>query len=322
MRETDDIRSSIAEFWKAVLFALLGFAVLVVYIFSSSALQWKQKQERLAVSTQQKELDKVGKISVYTFVNKWGDADDPTHQSRYVKQLELGKAYDVGQLKYFDVNDPETNKYGFDHILFETEDYDYANPIITIKYSNYIHVKYSLACEGSWLKSGEPQRGLKTGELLYILPDDSECTITENYDGWGEKYLTFQVPPNGQNDLEINIDSPIISDDLRPYNYITTERFGEQYENVPAEFADRTRKIYTSHVIVEGWKSDPKNRRGTAAPSTPELTVLIRIKYYDYWDLTKDEYDSIKYTVSHLADESYRGFSPKTTIEYVGLLTK
>lgn len=323
MHENDDIRSSIVEFWKAVLFALMAFALLVVYIFASSAINWRREQERLELLAQQKVVEKTNKISVYAFVNRWGGDDDPTHQYRYLEKLEIGKEYDIGQLRQIDVNDLESNKNGFDHIIFQNDDLSSIDPVITLQYANYIHVQYSLGCEGSWLISGATAKGLKTGEWLYTLPEESECTMTDEYDGWGEKSLTFKVPVNGQGGLEVNIDSPLVSENMQQYNYITTERFGDEYSGVPEQYADRTRAVYTSHIIVEGWKVDPNDRRNSAvAPSTPEITVLIRLKNYGEWDITKDEYDSMKYTVYRLSDLSYHDYSPKTTIEYVGIISK
>ena len=328
MREPDDIRNSITEFWRAVLIALLAFAAMVIYIFASSALEWKHEQERLELIAKQKIAAKVGKVSVYSFVNKWEMADvgvRGTDQTRQAMKLEPGVEYDTGRLRYYNVNDEMATIHGFDHVMeVVTDDPVYVDPIITVQYSKFIHVKYSIDGGDGWLTSGPTRKGIKNDIWLYTLPDEG---VESNAlrDGWGEKSLTFQVPINGLNGLEVNIDSTDVSKEMRGYNYITTERLGDEYFNVPSELADRTRKVYTSHVIIEGWRSDPRewktNGKSSALTPTPEITVLVRIKHYGEWDITKEEYESVRYTVSGFANQNNREVSPYTTIEYVGMLT-
>ena len=89
MREPDDIRNSITEFWRAVLIALLAFAAMVIYIFASSALEWKHEQERLELIAKQKIAAKVGKVSVYSFVNKWEMADVGVRGTDQTRQVEV-----------------------------------------------------------------------------------------------------------------------------------------------------------------------------------------------------------------------------------------
>ena len=62
MRDTDDIRKSIIEFWRAVLISLLAFSTMVVYIFASSKIAWKREQERLELIAKQKAVEKMNKI--------------------------------------------------------------------------------------------------------------------------------------------------------------------------------------------------------------------------------------------------------------------
>ena len=330
MKDTDDIRRSIIDFWKAVLFALAAFSAMVVYIFTSSALEWKHEQERLEMLAARKAAEKVGKIAVVTFINKWEMADvgvRGANQERIDFKLEPGVEYETGRLReYLGDNDESDQIYGFDHTVeVADDDYDYFNPIITVQYSKFIHVKSSINTAPGWMIYGPTRKGIKGDEYLWTLPEDDSRT-TDEFEGWGEKSLTFTVPVNGTNGMEFNIDSAAISEDMRKYNYIVTERLGDAYMNVPSEFADRTRKIYTSHVIVEGWKSDPRKRRADGnlkgISTVPELTILIRLKHYGKWDLTAEEYSAIKFRATELANINNREFSPYTTIEYVGLLTK
>lgn len=322
MNDHDNIRTSIIEFWKAVLLALLAFCVIVVYVFVSSALDWKHEQERLELLARQKAAEKVNRIGVYSFINTWEMADvglRGTNQIRHASQLDFGTEYETGRLRYYDTRE---TPYGFDHVLeVSTDDPTYINPIITVKYAKFINVKYSIDCENSYILSSEVQRGLKTDELLYTLSADPE-SVDLKEGAWGKGAITFTVPINGINGLEVNIDSADISEDMRKYNYIITERLGDQYYNVPEKFADRTRKVYTSHVIIEGWSSDPRewktNGSSKALTPRPEITVLVRIKYYGKWDMTEAEYESIRFSVSGFADMNNREFSPYTTIEYIG----
>ena len=75
-------------------------------------------------------------------------------------------------------------------------------------------------------------------------------------------------------------------------------------------------------MIIEGWSSDPRewktNGSSKALTPRPEITVLVRIKYYGKWDMTEAEYESIRFSVSGFADMNNREFSPYTTIEYIG----
>lgn len=322
MRDTDDIRSSIIDFWKAVLLAVVAFAVIVVYVFVSCALDWKHEQERLELLAKQKAVEKVGKITAVAFVNTWNMADVGilgVDQKRTAEPLNIGEEYYVGALRYYDTSDGAV----FDHVLEVTpDDPTFTNPVITVGYSKYIHVKYSIdGGDGSYLISGETDVGDKTGERLYTIVTDGEV-YNDPLDGaWGEGVMTFTIPINGLNGLEVNIDSEDISEDMRQYNYIVTERLGDVYSDAPSEYADRIRKVYTSHVIVEGWKSDPRERRdGKSLAPTPEVSVLIRIKHYGEWDLTADEFDLLKFKISEFSNINNRKFSPYTTIEYVGNL--
>ena len=325
MREADDIRNSITEFWRAVLIALLAFAAMVIYIFASSALEWKHEQERLELIAKQKVAEKVGKVSVYAFVNQW-DFDEPTKQERVLLNLVVGKEYEIGRLRYYDVNDEETNALGFDHVREEASDSpDYLNPVVTAQYSKFIHVKYSIDNGSGWLISGPTRKGIKTDEWLYTLPEEDQRDTSDSGEGWGEKSLTFSLPINGLDGVEVNIDSADISEEMRGYNYIVTERLGDAYGNVPEEYADRTRKVYTSHVIIEGWRTDPRewktNGNTKALTPTPEITVLVRIRHYGEWDLTKDEYESMRYKVNEFSSTRfYHDYSKHTTITYVGML--
>ena len=325
MREPDDIRNSIVEFWRAVLIALAAFAAMVVYIFSSSALEWKHEQERLELLAKQKIAAKVGKVSVYSFINVWEMADvgiRGTTQYRRDSKLDVGVEYETGRLRYYNVNDESGNIRGFDHVLdVATDDPTYIEPLITVQYAKFIHVKYSIDGGDGWLIGGPTRKGLKTGEWLYTLPEVTESNTSR--DAWGEKSLTVRVPVNGLNGLAVNIDSAEVSTPMRGYNYITTERFGDKFLNVPDELADRERKIYTSHLIIEGWRTDPRewktNANSKALEPTPEVTVLVRIKHYGEWDITAEEYESVRYRVYGLADVNNREFSPYTTVTYVGM---
>lgn len=329
MRDTDDIRKSIIEFWRAVLISLLAFSAMVVYIFASSKIAWKREQERLELIAKQKAVEKMNKITVSAFVNGWtmgSQSDRGSMQNRYRVQLTPGNIYEIGRLREYDSTDEEKNIYGFDHVIeVTTDDPILSDPVITVQYAKLIHVKYSIDGGNGWLISGPMRMGLKTGEYLYTLPEEDECEITNSRDGWGEKSLTFTVPINGLNNIEVNINSPEISEAMREYNYITTERLGSEFLNVPEEFADRERKVYTSHIIIEGWKNDPRdwrtNGNSKALYLTPEVTIILRVKHYGRWDVTKGEFESMRYKVSDFSNRDFREFSPYTTLEYVGMLT-
>ena len=327
MREPDDIRNSIVEFWRAVLIALAAFTAMVIYIFASSALEWKHEQERLELLAKQKIAAKVGKVSVYAQINSWGSLSlnqELTLQYREAQKLEIGTEYEIGRKRYYDVNDEETNDLGFDHVRFDiADDPDYLSPVLTVQYPKFIHVRSSI--DSSWMKSGLTRKGAKTGEWLYTLPVDDEREISMTGDAWGEQTITVTFPINGV-DLDVNIDDVTISGEMRGYNYIVTEKLGEHYLNVPAEYSDRTRKIYTSHVIIEGWRSDPRdwktNGNSRALTPTPEVTVIVRIKHYGEWDVTKEEFEEMRYKVNAFSSTRFdHSYSPHTTITYLGMLT-
>ena len=328
-KSADEVRAEIVEFWQAVLMAALTFAVMVTCVFVTSKVAWKREQERLELMEKQKQVEKMNKINVITFVNGWTigmQSDRGSMQMRCRTILRPGSVYEIGRLREYDSLDVEKNEVGFDHVIeVNTDDANFLNPVITVRYPKLIHVKYSIDGGGGWMISGPTRKGLKTSEYLYTLPDESECETSMKAEGWGEKALTFTVPINGLDKLEENINSSAVSKDMRGYNYITTERLGSEFLNVPAEYADRERKVYTSHVIIEGWKRDPRDWRtnGHTRLQTPmpEVTILLRIKHYGRWDVTKEEYESMRYKVNEFSNRDFREFSPYTTLEHVGMLT-
>ena len=274
MREPDDIRNSIVEFWRAVLIALAAFTAMVIYIFASSALEWKHEQERLELLAKQKIAAKAGKVSVYSFINVWEMADvgiRGTTQYRRDSKLDVGVEYETGRLRYYNVNDESGNIRGFDHVLdVATDDPTYIEPLITVQYAKFIHVKYSIDGGDGWLIGGPTRKGLKTGEWLYTLPEETESNISR--DAWGEKSLTIRVPVNGLNGLAVNIDSTEVSTPMRGYNYITIERFGDKFLHLRYLAGQRR------HAVVEAppeiacaWKHQPSEDAADAGDaSRPE----------------------------------------------------
>lgn len=320
MREENDIRDAIVGFWKTVLLAMLAFAAMVVYIFVSSALQWKHEQRLLALAAQQKEMARLAKVGVCAWVNDWEIADKGVrgvNQVRSLKRLEAGVEYEVGRLRYYDVN----LKRGFDQVMeVGTDDPVYVYPLITVRYANFIHVRYSVDGGAGWMMSGGTRRGIKIDDWTYTLPEEYETNDTR--DGWAEQSLTFSVSVNGREGIEVGAGSELVSEAMRPYNMIETVRLGDVYNNVPEQYADRTRNICTSHVIIECWKSDPRVRRADGDPDkvyspTPELTVKLRIRSYGEWDITAEEFESMRYKVLEFSDRNLREFSPYVTVEFI-----
>ena len=70
-KSADEVRAEIVEFWQAVLMAALTFAVMVTCVFVTSKVAWKREQERLDLMEKQKQVEKMNKINVITFVNSW-----------------------------------------------------------------------------------------------------------------------------------------------------------------------------------------------------------------------------------------------------------
>ena len=63
--------------------------------------------------------------------------------------------------------------HGFDHVMeVVTDDPVYVDPIITVQYSKFIHVKYSIDGGDGWLTSGPTRKGIKNDIWLYTLPDE------------------------------------------------------------------------------------------------------------------------------------------------------
>lgn len=102
------------------------------------------------------------------------------------------------------------------------------------------------------------------------------------------------------------VDDTTISEDMRQYNYVTTERLAGVYPGVDKKYADRTREVSTCHLIVSAYKNDPHGK-ANRGPNTPETTFKVRIRYYGAWDLSKAEYDEL---FSPLPDMSLVDYSP------------
>ena len=330
MKSFDNVRNSIIEFWRAALSAILIFALMVTGIFISSKVAWKKEQERLELYARQKAIEKLGRVEVSAFVNGWNPgsrSDRASDQKRYRVVLSPGAVYEIGRLREYDSTDVEKDEYGFDHVIqVATDDPMFYDPVITVRYANLIHVKYSVDNGSGWLVYGPTRRGIKGGEYLWTLPEGEERDSTDKCDGWLQKAITFTFPINGTARLAVESGDESVSEDMRGYNSIETERLGDVYTNVPEKFADRTRQVYTSHIFIEAWRADPRDWRTNGHSNklvpTPEITILLRFRHYGVWNVTKDEYESMRYKVDEFSSLDFREFSPYSTIEHIGMLTK
>lgn len=317
----EDFGRLLKEVFRAVFIGILIFAAMVIYIFQSSAYAWEKKLENQEIEAQRRLLDqqiaKASIVGVYAWVNHWVD---PISQARTADKLEPNVEYIVGPLLMYDRNylehdltaeqyDELKHIYSFTRYMIDHEDDPYyADPIFTFSYSGYVHVRYSIDSSDGWLICAPTARGLKTNNYQYI---PSENIAEPGCSGCGQGMTSVIVPANGRNGLEVNIDNAEISEEMRPYNYCISERLGDVYKNIPEELSDRTRKIYTSHLIVEAYKEDP---RVAGANRRPVVTFMIRIRSYGEWDLKKEEYDQAVFSVPDLTSEEY---SPKITVELV-----
>lgn len=309
--DRDDYAKMLKEAYRGVVIGIFVFASMVAYIFWSSSYAWQQKQRRLELAAQQRiaaQLAKLSDVGVYAWVNNWeviGGAEG-VYELRDIEKLQLGTEYKVGRLRMYDVN----LRYGFNQVMPNVDDdIFYVDPIITFAYNGFIHVKYSIDSDEGWFVYGETRTGLKTGTYQYI--PDEELTTPER-DGWGENMMSVRLPANGQNNFEVNVNDKNVSEAMRDYNYYIDEKLGEAYSGVPTEYANRTRRVHTSHLIVEVYKEDPRVKG--AKKTTPELTFKIRIRSYGEWDLTDEEYRKLIFDVPALTERDY---APRTTAELV-----
>ncbi|MBQ8510268.1 MAG: hypothetical protein IJ493_10220 [Clostridia bacterium] len=297
------------EIFRDVGIIVLVFVAMVVYVFQSSAHQWNLKikaDEAAAAAKAEAAAMKASVISVYAWVNDWG----LVNEERSLEKLKAGVEYTVGQLRQFDVNDKDTHKTGFNSVRFiPDDDKTYVDPIITFAYANFIHVQYSIDSGAGWMTYGETARGLKTNNLQYL---PAEELSNEDRDGWGQGMMTVRVPANGTNNIAVNVTDTSVSESLRDYNYFVDEKLGDVYSGVPEEYSNHTRRIWTSHLIVKAWASDPRVKG--AVTERPVATIKIRIRYYGAWDLTQEEYDSIVHSAPGITQKEY---TPKTTIELI-----
>ena len=320
VRDEEDIGSVLWEVWKAALIAVFACACLVMGIFLSQKISWKQEQKRLEIRAMQRQqaiLDKKKVIDVWT----WGHDFDlyKDGELRELKKMDFDMEYRTGELLMYDRGyDDRSNEmtpeeydklkhiYGFNQYRpRDDEDGYYADPILTFVSQYFLHVRYS-ADTGGDMVWGKTDAGLKTGTLKYISSEENvgEC--------WSKSPISVKVSTNGMNGLEVGENDERIDEALRGYNTITYQKLSEAYPSVPEEYAGRTRPIYTSRVIVEAYKEDP--RKIEAKETKPISTISIIIRRYGDWDLKKAEYDECVFVAPDMTQLEY---SPYTSVELV-----
>ena len=311
------------SFWKAVLIAVGGFALMIFFIFESSAYTWRSEQKRLEIAAQRKvqiAVDKMGVVGVYT----WKDSEDYSDdgEKRSVEKMQVGTEYRVGTHKIFDRNrkDREYTEEDYERLgdtffhnsfmLDPNDDTYFADPVITFVYANYLDIKFSIDNDEGVYEYGATAVGTKTGNYKYV---PEETTSSGSRSSFTKGPTTVKVVANGTGGVSVNIDDKTISEDMRQYNYVTTERLADVYPGVDSKYADRTREVSTCHLLISAYKNDPhgKANRGSTAPET---TFKVRIRHYGAWDLTKAEYDEAIFSAPAMTSVEY---APMTTVELV-----
>lgn len=307
--ERAEFGKMLLDVFRGLLIGIVVFALMVTAIFLSSEYEWNQQVKRLELEKKRIQLEQIAKadvVGVFAWVNEWGTGFEAIGEERHVEKLVPGVEYIVGQLRKYDVNEFT----GFNNIKMDPDDdMRYMYPVVTFNYSGWVNFRYSIDNGSGWLYYGPTAKGLKTGNWQY-LPSE------ENYEGdasgWGTGATSLSCAVNGRDNLYVNLHDMSVSDDLRGYNYLTTMKLGELSENVPAEYAGREREVWTSHIVVDAYKVDP--REAGNGDVKPEVSFLLRIRHYGNWDITQEEYDELIFIIP---DISGRNASEYTTIELV-----
>ena len=311
------------SFWKAVFIAVGGFAVMIFCIFESSAYTWRSEQKRLEIAAEKKMqvlIDKMSVVGVYT----WKDSEDRSDdgEKRSAEKMEVGTEYRIGAHQIYDRNrkdreytaeDYERLGDRFFHNCFMIDPNDdtyFADPVITFIYANYLDIKFSIDNDEGVYEFGPTAVGTKTGNYKYI---PGEASGSASKSSFTKGPTTVKVVANGTGGVSVNVDDTTISEDMRQYNYVTTERLADVYPGVDKKYADRTREVSTCHLIISAYKNDPRGK-ANRGPNTPETTFKVRIRYYGAWDLSKAEYDEAVFTAP---DMSLVDYSPTITAELV-----
>ena len=321
--EQESIGAVLWGFWRAVLIAVGGFAVMIFCIFESSAYTWRSEQKRLEIAAERKMqvvIDKMGVVGVYT----WKDSDDRSDdgEKRGVEKMKVGTEYRVGAHQIYDRNrkdreyteeDYERHSDMFFHNSFRIDPNDdtyFADPVITFIYENYLDIKFSIDNDEGVYEYGPTALGAKTGNYKFV-PEETSSSASKS--SFTKGPTTVKVVANGTGGVSVNVDDTTISEDMRQYNYVTTERLADVYPSVDKKYADRTREVSACHLIVSAYKNDPHGK-ANRGPNTPETTFKVRIRYYGAWDLTKTEYDEAVFSAP---DMSLVDYSPTITAELV-----
>ncbi|MCI8388086.1 MAG: hypothetical protein HFE63_06415 [Clostridiales bacterium] len=301
------------EMYRDIFIFVLIFAAAVAYIFWSSAHQWNEQQKRALEMEQQRkiqaQINRASIVGVYSWVNYWEIVDvnkRGVYEYREVEKLEPGVEYRVGKLRMYDVN----LRAGYNQIMLNSDDEArYIDPIITFAYNGFVHFKTSLDMDGSWLNYGPTDKADKTETWEFWA---SEERSDDTLEGWGQGMTSVRVPVNGINGYEVNINDERVSEEMRTYNYYIDERFGDIYENVPEEYADRTRRVWISHLKVEAYSQDPRLKM--TANKIPVVTFTLKFRSYGAWDLTEEEYQSLIFAVPAITEYEY---APVVTVELI-----
>lgn len=309
--ERAEFGKMLLDVFRGLVIGIVVFALMVTAIFLSSEYEWNQQVKRLELEKKRIQLEQIAKadvVGVYAWVNEWERFDKGlgVNEVRSIIKLKPGIEYRVGQLRMFDVN----KLCGFNYIKFnEDDDQSYMYPVVTFNYSGWVNFRHSINNDSGWLYYGPTSKGLKTGNWQYL---PSEENYEADASGWGSGATSLSCAVNGRDNLYVNLHDKSISDDMRRYNYCTTLTLGELYENVPEKYAGREREVWTSHIVVDAYKVDP--REAGNGDVKPEVSFFLRIRHYGNWDITQEEYDELIFIIP---DISGRNASEYTTIELV-----
>ena len=289
------------EVYTDVLLCIVAFAAIVAGTFLSSKISWEREVERKELKAAEKIQQQAAKIDVWVqenrtrqySVDRVGDAIEV----RDVAKMEPGVEYLVGQLRVFDTTyPPPLNRIKLD----PNDDSDYFDPVITVRADNIVHIRSSLGYTKGWMICGPTDTGLKTGEYRYY---PAETDDQDYFEGWGKGMTSVRVPLNGKNNIAVSVGDPDVDEDLQEYNYYYEEKLGEVYDGVPEKYANRSRLVWVSHLIVSAYDTDPRD--AGAKSRTPSATVKIRFKNYTAWDLTQEEYDEIIFAAPGISEKNY-----------------
>ncbi|MCI8388099.1 MAG: hypothetical protein HFE63_06490 [Clostridiales bacterium] len=237
----------------------------------------------MELEQQQKELERIAKIedvTIYAFVNTWMGSKE----TRSIQKLSIGTEYRIGELHQYDrmalMGD---NNYNKTYPIAGGDDLMYSDPILTFYCKNKLRISYSIDKHGSYLFYGDTDCNPKTCEPYYTIrekryAEDMSIIIEPG------KLTTITFPVNGDKGIEALVADSAVSEGMRPFNYCKEQTLCEVNTNVPEEYADRSRKIWISHLFVTVY-----NARG----QKPDATFMVRISNYGKWDLTMEEFAKV-----------------------------